>query len=56
MASCSEVKVGQVYVCPDCGIELKVVKECKECADDAACACDVDCELECCGKPLGLKS
>ncbi len=57
MASCHEMKMGQVYVCPDCGVELKVVKECAECGTEAsACSCEVDCNLECCGKPLPLKS
>ncbi len=28
MASCHEMKMGQVYVCEGCGLELQVVKEC----------------------------
>ena len=31
MAKCNELKMGQVYICPDCGVELQVVKECAEC-------------------------
>ncbi len=55
MANCHEMKMDQVWRCPDCGVELKVVKECAECEGSAeACTCEVDCSLECCGKPLEL--
>jgi hypothetical protein len=50
------MKIGQVYVCTDCGVELKVTKECTECdAESGSCSCEVDCTLECCGKELDLK-
>jgi DNA-directed RNA polymerase subunit RPC12/RpoP len=26
MASCSEMKAGEVYVCADCGLEIQVLK------------------------------
>ena len=56
MASCDEMKKGQVYVCPGCGLELQVVTECEDCGSDAAtCTCTEDCEIACCGKPLQLK-
>jgi hypothetical protein len=56
MASCQEMKKGQVYTCGDCGLELQVIKECEECGtEQATCSCEVDCELECCGQPLVLK-
>jgi len=56
MASCHEMKVGQVYTCGDCGLELQVVKACDECGtDDDSCTCPTDCVLECCDKPLTLK-
>ena len=29
MPSCHQMKLGQVYVCEECGLELKVVKACK---------------------------
>ncbi len=56
MASCGEMKKGQVYVCADCGFEVEVVKECK-CDHDSACQPDKEhcCGLECCGKPMTLK-
>ncbi len=55
MAGCDEMKVGQVYMCEECGLELRVVKECTECATEAECSCVEECEFECCGEPLKLK-
>lgn len=52
MATCADMKVGQVYVCGDCGLELKVVKEC-DCSSGAEeCSCSA---ADCCGGPLKLK-
>ncbi len=48
---CSEMKLGQVYVCGDCGLELKVVKECD--CEEGSCSCS---DLECCGGTLTLKT
>jgi hypothetical protein len=51
------MKLGQVYVCEECGLELKVVKECRECGEDAAdCDCAEPCTFSCCGEALKLKS
>ena len=44
---CSMFKEGQVWICENCGIELKVVKAC------ASCDCKGD--FMCCGEPLKLK-
>lgn len=56
MANCHEMKLGQVYVCEDCGLELQVVKECDECdKPQEECGCTEHCTFECCGKPLALK-
>jgi len=56
MPSCHEMKLGDVYVCEDCGLELKVVNECDECGTDAAeCGCEEPCVFECCGEELKLK-
>jgi hypothetical protein len=52
MSSCTEMKIDEVYVCEDCGLELKVVKECDSGAE-GACACG--CVLSCCEKPLTRK-
>lgn len=56
MASCGEMKKGQVYACADCGFEVEVVKECK-CDHEAACQPEHDhcCDFQCCGKPMTLK-
>ena len=57
MADCHEMKLGQVYVCEDCGLELQVVKECAECGKPSEeCGCAEHCTFECCGKPLALKA
>ncbi len=39
---CSEMKLGQVYVCGDCGLELKVVKEC-DCSEESCTCTDPGC-------------
>ena len=40
MASCAEMKKGDVYYCKDCGLEMTVTKECKDCGKPGlACAC-----------------
>jgi hypothetical protein len=57
MANCDEMKEGEVYVCPGCGLELQVVRACEECDPDSpACTCEADCEIACCGRPLVLKT
>jgi len=59
MLSCHDMRKGQVYTCEDCGLELKVVKECDEAGTPAEdCACHTDkstCAFSCCGQELTLK-
>ena len=56
MPSCHDMKLGQVYVCEGCGLELQVVQECEECGEDAAeCGCVEHCTFACCGEELKLK-
>jgi hypothetical protein len=58
MPSCHEMKMDQVYVCEDCGLELKVVKECDECGTEApaeTCGCAQGCSFDCCGSPMRLR-
>ncbi|HOL08038.1 MAG TPA: hypothetical protein PKX44_07155 [Methanomassiliicoccaceae archaeon] len=53
------MKMDQVYVCEGCGLELKVVKECKECGTEErteACECPQGCTFDCCGGPMQLRS
>lgn len=56
MVDCHSMRLGQIYVCRECGLELKVVAECKECDESAdSCSCDEHCDFACCGTPLVLK-
>ena len=52
MASCSEMKAGEVYVCENCALEVQVIHSCSE-SEAGACACAES--LSCCGGPLVLK-
>jgi hypothetical protein len=49
--NCSNLKDGQVLVCESCGLELKVVNECKEDSCSTGCIGDMDC----CGETMKLK-
>jgi hypothetical protein len=49
--SCMNMKAGDTLVCSDCGMELKVTKECKECAEGTTC-CTEPSVFQCCGKDL----
>lgn len=59
MANCHEMKKGEIYQCKDCGLELQVIKECKDVGKPAeACDCHTDeepCNLSCCGQGLVKK-
>jgi hypothetical protein len=52
MASCSEMKAGEVYVCKGCGLEIEVLKSCAD-SEEGACSCSEP--LSCCDEPLLLK-
>jgi hypothetical protein len=52
MASCNEMKSGEVYVCGGCGLEIEVLKSCAD-SEEGACSCTEP--LSCCGQPLTLK-
>jgi hypothetical protein len=46
---------GQVYICKNCGIELKVMNECKDFGSPSEdCECP-PCKFICCGEELELK-
>ena len=56
MASCHTMKKGDIYACKDCGLEVQVIKQCKDFGippEESSC-CDTpeECELTCCGKPF----
>ena len=52
MASCSEMKAGEVYVCENCNLEIQVISSCAD-SEEGACACSES--MSCCGGPLVLK-
>ena len=54
MAQCNEMKKGDIYSCPECGIALQVVEECRD-ASKESCGCKPptdECTFSCCGKVL----
>lgn len=59
-ATCHEMKLGQIWMCEDCGLELQVVAACSGDEDpalrDEGSCCTDRCEFSCCGEPLRLKS
>jgi hypothetical protein len=61
MPGCHDLRHGEIYVCSDCGLELQVVKECRDVGKPAAeCGCheghEHACTMTCCGKELVKKS
>lgn len=54
VTSCVDMKVGQAYVCPACGVELQVVKACGE-SDHPNCGPE-QCKLMCCDQEMQLES
>ena len=60
MATCHDMKEGDVYICDACGLEMQVIKECNE-AGISAEDCrhddkgDDHCVFCCCGQELTKK-
>ena len=53
--NCHDMRKGDVYVCKDCGLELEVRAECKDCGKPAsACECG-PCTFVCCDQELQKK-
>jgi hypothetical protein len=52
MANCSEMEIGDVYVCKQCGLELQVTKAC-QCKPGESGGCEVP--LQCCGQEMVKK-
>jgi hypothetical protein len=57
MTTCHDMKLNEVYECEDCGLQLKVVKECRDVGKDkdSCCGSSETCTLLCCGKELVKK-
>jgi hypothetical protein len=59
MTSCHDMKKGDIFYCQDCGLELKVVKECEDTEPSAGecgcCSSESDCTFMCCGEELMKK-
>jgi len=47
---CSEMKVGDVYACGICGLEIEVKTECSCTDDDCRCS-----GFECCGQEMSKR-
>ena len=56
MASCHEMKQGDVYVCKDCGLELKVVAQCKNFGISEDDHDHAPCNFVCCEKEMVVKN
>ncbi len=61
MTTCHDMRLDEVYSCPDCGLEVTVTKECadvgqhSEPTDCCNPGSDKECALTCCGRPLVKK-
>ena len=47
---CHDMKIDQVFRCEECGLELKVIHECKDAGKGPDC--HSECKLICCDKEL----
>lgn len=59
MSSCHDMKEGEIYVCQDCGLELQVIKECRDSGQPInTCGCHQEnesCSISCCGLEMKKK-
>ena len=53
MMSCHDLKKGEVLVCEECGLELKVTKSC-DCGEEESGACSEG-GFSCCGLNMKKK-
>jgi hypothetical protein len=54
MLRCSDMKKGEIYTCKECGLEIQIIQECKECSEES-CSCESGCTFTCCGEELTKK-
>jgi hypothetical protein len=60
MASCHDMKKGEIYICRECGLELMAVNECRDSGKaSTSCSCHDDtheeCSISCCGQDMEKK-
>ena len=60
MPNCHDLKKGEIYTCPDCKMEIQVIKECcdpSEASPDSPCFQPSSKEntLACCGQEMQKK-
>ena len=56
MASCHEMKQGEVYICKECGLELKVVAQCKNHGTSKEAHDHDTCNFICCEAEMSVKN
>jgi len=56
MVHCHDMKEGQVYVCEECGLELKVAKSCTADSNHPKGVSCTRCIHVCCNKDMKLKA
>jgi len=56
MASCHDMKMGEVYMCEECGVELKVVAQCKNFGVAEENHDHDTCNFVCCEKEMVVKN
>jgi len=56
MVHCHDMNIGQIYVCKECGLELKVEKNCSTDSKHPKGVSCVNCMHVCCGKDMVLRA
>lgn len=54
MSHCHDMKEGDIYVCSDCGLQIEVIKECRDFEpSQGECSCN-ECRFICCNEYMKL--
>lgn len=54
MSKWQDMKKGEIYQCPECGLKLQVVEECASC--DGPWTCDYPCNLSRCEEEMAFQA
>ena len=55
MPHCHDMKEGDIFVCLDCGLQIEVIKECKDYEPSKGeCSCN-ECRFICCDEYMKLE-